>query len=177
MAVEPYFDLPPGPQLAWRNRRLAAEREAWPAEALEACERIERTHPGWSPSWRTPNTIKGWEAPAGFYARPAGTLRGGYSYGADAAALVRTIEARSSRCQRCGTVVPVPAAATTPLHQADADGDWCLSRSYLTTVNLRWSHCPRCMAWFEFPRGSEVPPHRAPDGTGWCPTRCSQRTG
>jgi hypothetical protein len=35
--------------LAWKNRRHQAEREAWPAAALKACEEIEREHPAWYP--------------------------------------------------------------------------------------------------------------------------------
>lgn len=64
----PYFDLPPGAELARRNRLLIADRTGWPEGALMVCEEIEHTYPEWSVSWRRENTIKGFEAPAGFYA-------------------------------------------------------------------------------------------------------------
>lgn len=60
--------LPPGPELAWRNRRLMAARGRWPDGALEVCEEIETAHPDWSVGWRSENTIRGFESPAGFYA-------------------------------------------------------------------------------------------------------------
>jgi hypothetical protein len=64
----PYFDLPPGAELARRNRLLIADRLSWPAGTVVACEEIEQEHPGWSVWWRGENTIRGFEAPAGFYA-------------------------------------------------------------------------------------------------------------
>jgi hypothetical protein len=39
--------------LAWRNRRHEAERDGWPAEALKACEEIERAYPEWHPLYST----------------------------------------------------------------------------------------------------------------------------
>lgn len=54
--------------LAWRNRRLLAERCAWPAGVLEECERLDGEHPDWSVSWLPPNAIPGWERPAGYVA-------------------------------------------------------------------------------------------------------------
>ncbi|GLW29450.1 hypothetical protein [Actinoplanes regularis] len=42
---------PEGKSLAWRNRRLIAERLRWPAGSLEDCERIELAHPGWTVHW------------------------------------------------------------------------------------------------------------------------------
>jgi hypothetical protein len=55
-------------RLAWGNRRLIAERTHWPAGALEACERLERRFPHWSPMWRHGNHVRGFERPPGFYA-------------------------------------------------------------------------------------------------------------
>ena len=52
--------------LAWRNRRILAERQDWPDGALEVCESIESEFGDWSPSWMPENTIKGFERPAGF---------------------------------------------------------------------------------------------------------------
>lgn len=57
----------PGPELAWMNRAVLAERLDWPEGALEVCERIERQYPRWSVSWREANTVRGFERPAGFY--------------------------------------------------------------------------------------------------------------
>ena len=84
--------LPPsGPELAWRNRRVIAERLGWPAGALEACEAIEVEHPNWYPGYRQANTVPGFESPAGFYAIRRGAARGELvAYGADAEAL-RTV--------------------------------------------------------------------------------------
>jgi hypothetical protein len=64
----PYFDLPPGPELARRNRLFIADRTGWPPDAVSVCERIEHTYPEWSVNWRHENVIHGFEAPAGFYA-------------------------------------------------------------------------------------------------------------
>lgn len=52
--------LPPGPELAARNRRILAERLNWPDGALDACERLDR--PGWSANYRREGC-----GPAGFY--------------------------------------------------------------------------------------------------------------
>ena len=38
-------------KLAWHNRRVLAERHAWPAGVLEACERTERDNPTWRFGW------------------------------------------------------------------------------------------------------------------------------
>lgn len=53
----------PGPELAARNRRIVAERLKWPDGAIDACERIERDHPGWN---------------VYYAARPWPTLKSGY---------------------------------------------------------------------------------------------------
>jgi hypothetical protein len=65
----------PTPTLAWRNRRVLAERLNWPAGALEACERLELEHSDLSFSWRAANTVKGFERPEGFYATTGSTWR------------------------------------------------------------------------------------------------------
>lgn len=49
--AKPYFDLPPGPELYRRNRRLAAKREGWPRGVLQACEKLDARCPGWQSSW------------------------------------------------------------------------------------------------------------------------------
>lgn len=67
--AEPYFDLPPGPELARRNRRRAAEQEGWPDGALGACEMLDERYPGWSPGYRHVHWAYGGEEPAGYYAR------------------------------------------------------------------------------------------------------------
>lgn len=72
----------PRERLAWRNRRVLAERQGWPDGAVEACEQLEVTHRGWSFSWRTANTIKGFERPEGFYATTGSTWRDITRYGA-----------------------------------------------------------------------------------------------
>lgn len=68
-------DWNPRERLAWRNRRLLAERQSWPAGAVEACEQLEVTHRRWSFSWRAENTVKGFERPEGYYATTGGTWR------------------------------------------------------------------------------------------------------
>lgn len=66
----------PSPEtLAWRNRRLMAQRLPYPAGALELCEQFDRDHPWWSTSWMPPNLVKGWERPAGFGARRTDHVR------------------------------------------------------------------------------------------------------
>lgn len=141
----PYFDLPPGDDLAWRNRRIIAERMHWPDGALEACETIERQYPAWYPNWRPANTIKGFEAPAGYYAvrrdrrrdeRPA--------YGADPAALLAAIKAVVSRCPRCHTRYPVPPGSDLWPHEAPTGG----------RCDVHWSQ-----------HTAEVPPGRCADLT------------
>lgn len=93
-------DLAPvGPALAWANRRLIAERLRWPDGALEHCERIDGTHPGWSTGWQEASAITGFEKPAGYYATARYTARGDYGrsfrpevYGATPDELVAAIE-------------------------------------------------------------------------------------
>ncbi|GGL21584.1 hypothetical protein [Mangrovihabitans endophyticus] len=58
----------PGPELGRRNRRLIAERLHWPDGALEACERIDRCHPGWMSTWAPGGGVEWVER--GFYAQP-----------------------------------------------------------------------------------------------------------
>jgi len=55
-------------RLRRRNQRALAEREGWPAGALEFCHRLEDEFPGWHISWLGENTAKGWERPAGWVA-------------------------------------------------------------------------------------------------------------
>lgn len=50
------------------NRRLAATREPYPRGALQMCEHLDATHPGWTVHWRPENRIAGWEHPAGYVA-------------------------------------------------------------------------------------------------------------
>ena len=59
---------PPGVELAWKNRRLFAEREAWPEGAVEACEDIEREHPDWYPNYSHGGTLGRQHRDAGYYA-------------------------------------------------------------------------------------------------------------
>ncbi|MEV6350904.1 hypothetical protein [Actinoplanes sp. NPDC051851] len=58
--------------LAWRNRRLIAERTGWPDGALETCERLDEDHQGWSVMWVAENPGVGREHPAGFSATRSG---------------------------------------------------------------------------------------------------------
>lgn len=83
---------PVGPELAWRNRRLIAERLGWPVGALQECEWVEREHPGWSPWWQDANEWAG--KPAGYYARRPGQSGPRYPepYGATPAELVKALE-------------------------------------------------------------------------------------
>lgn len=55
--------LPPGPELAARNRRVFARLENWPAGVVEVCEAIDVAHPGWHSSW---------SGPIGYYATRPG---------------------------------------------------------------------------------------------------------
>lgn len=55
-------------ELLGSNRRLLAERQGWPAGALEACEGLDRKHSGWSVWWRAECTVPGLEHPAGYVA-------------------------------------------------------------------------------------------------------------
>lgn len=61
------FDLPPGRELACRNRHVIAARVGWPDGAAEACEMIEMQHPDWYPNWWGGGSI--WQPEPGFYAR------------------------------------------------------------------------------------------------------------
>lgn len=65
---------PPGPELAAKNRRLLAERWGWPDGALQACEKIEKLHPGWSAMWSAGGEHT-WREP-GFYATHPDLRRG-----------------------------------------------------------------------------------------------------
>ncbi len=121
----PHLD-PPGLELEWRNRRIIADRMCWPAGAVETCEEIERKHPGWYPNWHAPNLYKGFEAPAGYYARRRGARdREPTSYGVDAAGLIAAIDAVFSRCPVCGTGYPVPADSDLPIHEKPGTGRRC----------------------------------------------------
>jgi hypothetical protein len=53
-----------------RGRRMIAERLHWPAGAVEACEHLEATHPGFSVSWfeQWRSAVKVFNREAGFYA-------------------------------------------------------------------------------------------------------------
>lgn len=83
---------PESRELAWKNRRTLARRLGWPDGAAEACERVERAHLRWHPSW-CPGYGRTRPRP-GFYAvlwkedlrlRPV-------IFGADGPALARAIE-------------------------------------------------------------------------------------
>ena len=55
--------------LVHQSRRVLAERLSWPARALDACECLQREHPGWEVWWRHENSsVKGFEHKAGLYA-------------------------------------------------------------------------------------------------------------
>lgn len=60
--------MPPGPDLARRNRVVVAERCGWPHGTVEVCEWLEQQYPGWRVSWLDANDIRGWERPAGWCA-------------------------------------------------------------------------------------------------------------
>jgi len=93
----PVSTLPPvGPELAWRNRQVIAERLGWPAGALEACEAIELAHPDWHPNYRQAITVRGFESPAGFYATRQHAVRHERAaYGVDPQPLRKAIQDRS----------------------------------------------------------------------------------
>lgn len=76
--------------LIWHNRRVAAEREHWPAGALQMCEHLDAVHPGWSVHWRCYLNIPGWYHPPGYVARRESS---GYVCGIDPAALVAAMAA------------------------------------------------------------------------------------
>lgn len=74
-----YFDAPPAPgpkvqarPLGDRNRRVLAKRAGDPKGSAEACEDLERAHPGIVASWLPRNTCRGFEREPGFYAWVAG---------------------------------------------------------------------------------------------------------
>ncbi|BEL06073.1 hypothetical protein Q0Z83_042640 [Actinoplanes sichuanensis] len=67
--------VPPQETLAWKNRRLMAQRLPYPAGALDSCERFDRDHPFWSASWMPPNLGRGSDRPAGFGARRTDYVR------------------------------------------------------------------------------------------------------
>jgi hypothetical protein len=80
--------------LAWRNRRLIADRLHWPAGTALACEDLEREFPEWYPCYRLENTIEGFESPAGFYAERWQGRRGERpAYGRTAAELADALRA------------------------------------------------------------------------------------
>jgi len=56
-----------------RNRRVLAKRAGDPKGSAEACEDLERAHPGIVVCWFPRNTCRGFERDPGFYAWPAGT--------------------------------------------------------------------------------------------------------
>ena len=91
----PDASLPPGPELYAANRRLAAYRNHWPDGALEACEKLDAEHPGWSIGYRHV-----WrEHPAGFYALHDGHEHNEHQpYGATPEGLDASI--REHRCRR-----------------------------------------------------------------------------
>lgn len=84
-----------GIALAWRNRPVLARRLAWPPDAVDLCEEVERRYPGWYPNYSHGDS---WERPErGYYAVPWEEQR--YPprapvFGADADALVGAIGER-----------------------------------------------------------------------------------
>lgn len=87
---------PAGREMAWRNRRLLAERLGWPFGAVQECEWAEIEQPGWSPSWMQANDWA--ERPAGYYAwRYDADHRDPIQYGATAAELLKAIESAPPR--------------------------------------------------------------------------------
>lgn len=130
----PYFDLPPGPELARRNRLIFADRQHWPAGAVVVCEEIEHSHPAWSVSWREENTISGFEAPAGFYAdrRQGRRHLEPPLYGSTGPELVNAIRRAGSSCPACGARFEIPVGSECPPHP---DGvEWCTVRCLQVTV-------------------------------------------
>ena len=86
-----YFDLPPGRELAERNRRIIGERCGWPPRAVKRCEMIEAFHPDWYPVWSPGGTAT--RPRPGFYARRWQPERDEQPlYGADAAELATAID-------------------------------------------------------------------------------------
>jgi len=84
---------PIGPEMGRRNRRLIAERTGWPKGAVEACEAIERDHPGWRVDYMHESNIRGFEHAAGFYGVIAINRREERTvYGATAEELTEEIE-------------------------------------------------------------------------------------
>lgn len=174
MVTGPAFDLPPGDDLVRRNRHVFAERTGWPAGTVEACERIEAAHPTWDVSWRQANTIRGFEAPAGFYATYRGTRVTARAYGADSATVTAAIEAVRSECPECRLSFPIPAGSDIPTHEA-GEGRCEISWAW-RTVAPQTSACPACGAEVDVPPGYDVPPHKIAPGADWCRARCSERT-
>jgi hypothetical protein len=83
---------PRGAALAFKNRRVLAERTGWPEGALETCERTEQSYPNYYVNWHDANTWA--RSPAGFYAQYRNEW-GGYDkplYGEDELAIFRTID-------------------------------------------------------------------------------------
>jgi len=86
-----YFDLPPGRELAARNRRIIADRASWPERAVKQCEMIESYHPDWYPMWSAGDMPLRPER--GFYALRWDYERGERPiYGATAAELATRID-------------------------------------------------------------------------------------
>lgn len=115
----------PGPALAWRNRRILADRCGWPAGALEECERLDPVYPRWWITWSPANDIPGFERPAGF----CGTDLDYWGWhpvpacGATTAALVDAITARTSSAQLVATMDAVQVAIYAAGLLEEAVGD------------------------------------------------------
>ncbi len=77
-------------ELVWHNRRVAAERERWPVGALQMCEHLDATHPGWTVHWQAEDTRVGRRHPSGYTARRE---LSGYVCGLDPAGLVAAMAA------------------------------------------------------------------------------------
>lgn len=90
-------DLPPvGEELAYKNRRVIAERVGWPAGAVEACEAIDAAHDGWYTTWVDGYivTIDGRSElkPTGYYAQSRVFKEAAPVYGATPQELAEAIE-------------------------------------------------------------------------------------
>lgn len=161
---------------SWRNRRVFAQRQGWPAGAVEACEAIEQAYPTWRPTWSPASIIRGFERPAGYLAtRQGGTRRDEPpAFGVTPQELVADIEAHSSACVVCGELQEYPQGSKAPWHRAAQGPAFSPCRGWeRPTVAIR-SLCPACGTEIDVRAGSEVPPHQV-DGE-WCRARCSQRT-
>lgn len=66
----------------WRHNRIVlARRLSWPPGAMNACDHVERDHPGWTVMWQAASTVPGWERPAGFCAtRDGWSVRVGHGW-------------------------------------------------------------------------------------------------